>query len=58
VKVALNITLDVDSAAWREIYGLMDIDDIREDVRSYVTHHLFDSAAAREGGITDVTVKR
>jgi hypothetical protein len=52
--VSITTRVEVDPEAWALTYG----DCSREDVKRYVQQAIADSAAAAEGAILDVTVKR
>lgn len=47
MKVSLQITVEVDVAAWAETYGI-DPKDVRADVRTYAVEQLRGAAAAEE----------
>jgi hypothetical protein len=53
VKVRLVVTVDVDPAKWREVYGQ---DDVRRDVRDYVLSTLQQSPGVEESE-AEVTVR-
>jgi len=56
IKVSVNLTLEVDPAAWVAAYGI-DPSEVRLDVRDYIKQHVWGSAAVQEGGIVRVTLR-
>jgi hypothetical protein len=44
MKVRVTITLDIDPDAWALEYGC-DVDEVREDVRAYVTNSTYANLA-------------
>jgi hypothetical protein len=58
MKVAVTLSLDVDSAAWDQTYGTgTQADVVRDDVRQYVLSLAQESAAAQERGIRSVELR-
>lgn len=56
MKIRVVVTVDVDTDAWAAEYG-MDKDDVRDDVKAYVTALVNDSFPVESGLIKDVTTK-
>ena len=54
MKVRVTLSLEVDPAAWRDLYGA---DDIRADVQRYVANQVAQSAAADAGAIVSTSLR-
>jgi len=56
MKVRVTLTVEVDSDAWAEEYGLVQSKAVREDVEGYVRQAVFESPAAQAGLIREGVV--
>jgi hypothetical protein len=57
MKVRITLTLDIDPERWESVYGT-EREQLRDDVRSYIEHSIWGSAAADAEAITRVEVKK
>jgi hypothetical protein len=54
VTVGVELSVEVDADAWRDLYGGETIKDVRESLREYARLALRDSGAAEDGAILGV----
>lgn len=64
MKIRVSMMVDVDPTTWAATYGeglrangRVDVDKLRDNVRSYVVGGVSDSAAALEGAIRNVELR-
>lgn len=59
LTVRLTVVVTIDPEAWQLAYGVdaSDRNALREDVASYLTTHVQETAGRDEDAITDVTVQ-
>lgn len=57
MKVRVILSVEIDEAAWEDIYGDCG-ESLRDEIRNYVLHNMRDSAAAEDGAILSVRLGR
>lgn len=51
MKVQIKVTVDVDPSQWADEYGC-DRDEVRQDVRSYLTQQILNAPGITDTGLT------